>query len=418
MQSGPDQVTFHVSPNTSELALEMLLLNHENEAYSVPNHSSFQFSSENQTVVVSPNTTYKLFTADHLCRSDFNPDSVTGREPCIVSTTLSFQAEVRMASLTWLLPSTISNPQIKSKSFKLPPKYIRSHIKILPVCCTKSSPWEPSPVTYTPLDEADNKFLEKTANIFETMSSEDAVEAPVVKKDETAETKSKPPKSSVQILKWPLWILGPSLLLTTGMVPTLWLPMSSIFIGPNIASLLSLVGLDCMFNIGATLFLLMADACARPRNPKESCNSRAPFSYRFWNMLASLTGFLIPLALVYASRNGILQPHLPFIPFAILLGPYLLLLSVQVLTEMLTWHWQSPIWLVTPVVYEAYRILQLMRALKLGAELTAPAWMMHTVRGLVCWWVLILGVQLMRVAWYAGFSARATQPKPILAATK
>uniref|UniRef100_A0A7N0ZTQ3 Uncharacterized protein n=1 Tax=Kalanchoe fedtschenkoi TaxID=63787 RepID=A0A7N0ZTQ3_KALFE len=327
-----------------------------------------------------------------------------------------------MVSLTWLLPSTFGHPLIKSRSFTFAPKYshhapqifTHSHSKYSPVCCTKSSPWEPTPVTYAPLDESDVQFLEKTANIFETLSAEDAVEAPIVRTTEATEASSKAPASSAQFLKWPLWILGPSLLLTTGMVPTLWLPISSIFIGPNIASLLSLVGLDCMFNLGATLFLLMADACARPKNPTESCNSKSPFSYQFWNMLASLTGFLVPLALLYGSANGILQPHLPFIPFAILVGPYLLLLSVQILTEMLTWHWQSPIWLVTPVVYEAYRVLQLMRALKLGAELTAPAWMMHTVRGLVCWWVLILGVQLMRVAWYAGFNARATQPRPIL----
>lgn len=62
-------------------------------------------------------------------------------------------------------------------------------------------------------------------------------------------------------------------------------------------------------------------------------------------------------------------------------------------------------WLVTPVVYETYRVLQLMRGLKLGAELGAPAWTVHTIRGLVCWWVLVLGVQVMRVAWYAGFTA-------------
>lgn len=79
------------------------------------------------------------------------------------------------------------------------------------------------------------------------------------------------------------------------------------------------------------------------------------------------------------------------------------------LTEMLTWHWESPIWLVTPVVYEAYRVLQLMRGLKLGAELGAPAWTVHMIRGLVCWWVLVLGVQVMRVAWYAGFTAHLHQ---------
>ncbi|KAK3195067.1 hypothetical protein Dsin_026377 [Dipteronia sinensis] len=36
-------------------------------------------------------------------------------------------------------------------------------------------------------------------------------------------------------------------------------------LGPNIDSLLSLIGLDCIFNLGTTLFLLMADSCARPK---------------------------------------------------------------------------------------------------------------------------------------------------------
>ncbi|XP_065859294.1 uncharacterized protein [Euphorbia lathyris] len=226
--------------------------------------------------------------------------------------------------------------------------------------------------------------------------------------EEAADAKSQP-STQFQFLKWPLWLLGPALLLTTGMVPTLWLPLSSIFLGPNIASLLSLIGLDCIFNLGATLFLLMADACSRPKNLAQASNSKPPVSYRVWNMVASVCGFVVPLMMLLASENGSLQPQLSFISFTVLLGPYLLLLSVQFLTEMLTWHWQSPVWLVTPIVYEGYRVLQLMRGLKLGAELSAPAWMMHMIRGLVCWWILILGIQLMRVAWFAGFTARFRQ---------
>ncbi|KAJ7962113.1 Cytochrome P450 [Quillaja saponaria] len=107
-------------------------------------------------------------------------------------------------------------------------------------------------------------------------------------------------------------------------------------------------------------------------------------------LLTALTGFGIPLLMMFGSQSGVFQPRLPFIPFAVLLGPYILLLSVQVLTEMLTWNWQSPVWLVTPIIYESYRVLQLMRGLKLGAELNAPAWMSHTIRGLVSCWVLIL----------------------------
>lgn len=282
----------------------------------------------------------------------------------------------------------------------------RIHVKHSPVCCTKLTPWEPSPASHTPTDDAGYKFLNKNSNIFETLSSDNTAEAPATKTEEVTDTNNQP-SVQLQFLKWPMWLLGPSILLGTGMVPTLWLPISSIFLGPNIASLLSLIGLDCIFNIGATLFLLMADSCARSKNTTQPCNSKPPFSYKFWNVFANTTGFIIPLLMLFGSQKGFFQPQLPFIPFTVLLGPYLLLLSIQILTEMLTWHWQSPVWLMTPVVYESYRVLQLMRGLKLGAELSAPAWIVHTVRGLVCWWILILGVQLMRVAWFAGFTSQA-----------
>ncbi|WCJ22924.1 hypothetical protein M5689_004984 [Euphorbia peplus] len=273
------------------------------------------------------------------------------------------------------------------------------------------TPWEPSPVAYASSDDdAAGTFLETSTNIFETLDSKSRSEA-----EEAVDVKAKSqPPSQFQFLKWPLWLFGPAILLTTGMVPTLWLPLSSIFLGPNIASLLSLIGLDCIFNLGATLFLLMADACSRPKNLAEASNSKPPVSYRVWNMVASLCGFVVPLMMLFGSENGALQPQLSFISFTVLLGPYLLLLSVQFLTEMLTWHWRSPVWLVTPIVYEGYRVLQLMRGLKLGAELSAPAWMMHMIRGLVCWWILILGIQLMRVAWFAGFTARFRQ-QPVTA---
>lgn len=272
------------------------------------------------------------------------------------------------------------------------------------VHCANTSPWEPPTTKYASEDE--ETLLNETGNnLFETMNSSiQPAEASLTKTEQHVEA-SNGSLLQLHYLRRPLWLLGPALLLVTGVVPTLWLPISSIFLGPNIASLLSLTGLDCIFNIGATLFLLMADSTARPNNASRDCNSKPPSAYQFWNMFASIAGLLIPLAMLVASQKGLVQPQLPFISFMVLLGPYFLLLSVQMLTEMLTWHWRSPVWLVTPVVYEAYRLVQLMRGLKLGAELVAPSWTMHTVRGLVCGWVLVLGVQLMRVAWYAGFTS-------------
>ncbi|MCD7468375.1 hypothetical protein HAX54_006463 [Datura stramonium] len=276
------------------------------------------------------------------------------------------------------------------------------------ICCSNQSSWEPAPVSYVPSNNIEDKFLEGTTNIFETMSSSKPDEFSLTEAQGLTDVKSQPPLQ-LQYLRWPVWLLGPAILLATGMVPTLWLPISSVFIGPNIASLLSLTGLDCIYNLGANLFLLLADSCARSPDTNQDSSSKPPFSYQLWNMVANVMGLVIPLIVLFGSQRSFLQPQLPLISYAVLLGPYLLLLSIQILTEMLTWHWKSPVWLVTPVVYEAYRVLQLMRGLKLSAELGAPSWMLHTIRGLVCWWVLILGMQLMRVAWYAGFTAQTHQ---------
>ncbi|KAK1430361.1 hypothetical protein QVD17_13038 [Tagetes erecta] len=285
-----------------------------------------------------------------------------------------------------------------------PANYTRLATKHRSICCTNVTPWDPPPVTYALKDDTTKgEFLTASTTFFETLNSDQTKSA------ESLTTNAKQ-VSKLGYIRWPMWIVGPLVLLATGMVPTLWLPVSSIFLGPNIASLLSLTGLDCIFNLGASLFLLMADACSRPNSAgQDPCLSHPPFTYRFWNMVATVSGFILPLAMLLGSEKGLFQPQLPPISFAILLGPYLLLLAVQMLTEMLTWHWESPVWLVTPVVYETYRVLQLMRGLKLGAELSAPAWTLHVIRGLVCWWVLVLGVQVMRVAWYVGFTAQLHQ---------
>ncbi|PIA35678.1 hypothetical protein AQUCO_03500196v1 [Aquilegia coerulea] len=312
-------------------------------------------------------------------------------------------------------PNKIKSPRCLKSSWKFQMRSVHHfHFKHQPILCTNLSPWEQSPITYEEDDDDDKggKFLRKGVNIFESMSTDTT--AKTLDEDDTREVEDEDEEevsvqSQQQPLKWPLWVLGPFIIVVTGMAPTLWLPLSSVFLGANVASLLSLIGLDCIFNIGATLFLLMADACARPKNGIQICNSEAPGSYRFWNMIASVVGFVVPLTMLFASHKGVFQTQLPFISFGVLLGPYLLLLAVQMITEMLTWHWKSPVWLMTPVVYEAYRVLQLMRGLKLSAEIGAPMWTVETIRVLVSWWVLILGVQLMRVAWFAGFTARARQ---------
>ncbi|XP_072957924.1 uncharacterized protein [Typha angustifolia] len=281
------------------------------------------------------------------------------------------------------------------------PSICMSRFKNLPLLCTKNLAWESS-LPYASTEDGD---IIKGSNTVEPIDAEEPPEVPFLQSENDVIELKNQPSMLLQPLKWPMWLLGPSVLLVTGAIPTLWLPLSSVFLGPNIAGLLSLVGLDCIFNMGAMLFLLMADACGRPKESSSVRVSHIPSAYKLWNLGASLLGFLIPLVLLFASYKGTLQPHLPSISSAVLLGPYLLLLSIQVLIEMLTWHWKSPVWLVAPVVYEAYRVLQLMRGLTLATEVGSPAWMVEGLRGLVSWWVLVLAIQLMRIAWFAGFTS-------------
>ncbi|PUZ48195.1 hypothetical protein GQ55_7G226500 [Panicum hallii var. hallii] len=275
------------------------------------------------------------------------------------------------------------------------------HFENLVLRCAKNLSWESS-LPYASME--DDASIIKGPNAIEPIDTEEAPEIPIFQSNQDVVEVKNEPSMQLTAFKLPMWLIGPSILLVTGIVPTLWLPLPSVFLGPNIAGLLSLVGLDFIFNMGAMLFFLMADACGRPENNIFDLKKQVPVSYRFWNLTASIAGFIAPFALFFASCRGTLQPQLPFIPFAVLLGPYLLLLSVQMLTEMLTWRWKSPVWLVAPVVYEGYRVLQLMRGLQLADEISAPGWMVQSLRGLVSWWVLVLGIQLMRVAWFAGLS--------------
>lgn len=140
-------------------------------------------------------------------------------------------------------------------------------------------------------------------------------------------------------------------------------------------------------NLGVTLFLLMADSCSRSKLSTQSCNNKSPFSYKFRNMLATSNFCIIPLMKT-------------FITSAVLSSLYLLLLSIQRPAEILTWHWQSPVWLA---VCKAYRLLQLITGLKLVPELSTIMYPNMSR------WVLIFGVPLMRVVAWSARAARQQQ---------
>ncbi|ONL97203.1 hypothetical protein ZEAMMB73_Zm00001d028861 [Zea mays] len=129
--------------------------------------------------------------------------------------------------------------------------------------CTKNLSWETS-LPYASAE--DDASIIKGTGVVEPIDTEEAPQIPILQSDEDVVEVKNEPSWHLKAFKLAMWLVGPSILLVTGIVPTLWLPLSSVFHGPNIAGLLSLVGLDFIFNMGAMLFFLMADACSRQEN--------------------------------------------------------------------------------------------------------------------------------------------------------
>lgn len=212
--------------------------------------------------------------------------------------------------------------------------------------------------------------------------------------------------SSSGKLGWPLWLFGPLILLGTGVIPTLWLPFVPLFEGSATAGLLALAGLDGIFNLGASMFLLMTDSCARKRrhflkNGDRLCHE-IPLGYKVWTLFVNVVGLLGPLIAYVGSKSGFFGAEPALLPIAAMVVPYMSLLLVHTLVELLVWRWKSPVWLIVPLVYGCYSVLQLSRGLQLGLALGTPLWTIEAVKGLMSWWVIVLSVQLMWIAWFVG----------------
>lgn len=216
--------------------------------------------------------------------------------------------------------------------------------------------------------------------------------------------------SAAKKFSWPLWIFGPLILLCTGVIPTLWLPCVPLFEGSATAGLLALAGLDGIFNLGASMFLLMTDSCARSWRwfLKKGDHPRyeLPPGYKGWTLFVNIIGLLGPLVAYLASKRGFLGAEPALLPMSAMILPYLCLLLVHTCTELLVWKWQSPVWPILPLVYDCYSVLQLSRGLQLGQALGAPMWTIEAVKGLISWWVLVLAVQFMWIAWFVGSSQK------------
>ncbi|KAI5057815.1 hypothetical protein GOP47_0027830 [Adiantum capillus-veneris] len=245
---------------------------------------------------------------------------------------------------------------------------------------------------------ADNFYGDDDDTLFEP-----AHDSSVISSAKISTTERNSPSEN---LGWPLWLFGPFILLGTGVVPTLWLPSVPLFAGSATAGLLALAGLDGIFNLGASIFLLMTDSCARNQRHFHKNGPRLgheiPSSYKFWTLFVNMVGLLGPLIAYVGSKSGCFGAEPLLLSIAAMIVPYVSLLLVHTLVELLVWKWQSPVWLIVPLVYGCYSVLQLSRGLQLGQALGAPLWTIEAVKGLISWWVYVLSVQLMWIAWFVG----------------
>ncbi|KAG6532584.1 hypothetical protein ZIOFF_006433 [Zingiber officinale] len=136
-----------------------------------------------------------------------------------------------MASLTWFSVSSPrkvipNNQAFKWRSSKLPRQVQKPILrrKCLTLCSSNLFPWEASP-PYATTEDGDG--IIKGSNIVEPIDADDKLGIPIFQGEEEAiiDMKSQPPTLQ-QPLKWPMWLLGPSVLLATGMAPTLWTRLS------------------------------------------------------------------------------------------------------------------------------------------------------------------------------------------------
>ncbi|KAE8721267.1 Detected protein of unknown function [Hibiscus syriacus] len=282
-----------------------------------------------------------------------------------------------------------------------------------PSFAARSFQWEPSPVTDTLTEKAGENCLEKSSELFETLP-ESKDEVSVTNAKDLTDTTNQP-VARFLFLKWPLWLLDPSLLLDTGMVQTLLPPTSATFypICGSIGSLHSASSSESPIWLVTSAVYEAYRVLQLTRGLKLGVELNAPK----W-MMHTIRGLVCWLELVDSSLPLQLMLDSNSHWYAICLNVLWLKvfsfpddglelvdssLPQQLMLDSNS-HWYA---ICLNVLWLKVFSFPDDGGLKLGVELNAPEWMMHTIRGLVCWWVLILGVQLMRVSWFAVFKARA-----------
>lgn len=136
---------------------------------------------------------------------------------------------------------------------------------------------------------------------------------------------------------------------------------------------------NLLFFGAATAFLAIVGWAWREAKP-YSLPQPLPGWFKIWFGTVQIGGGLLPIAaLIWGWWQG-------YESVLVVLIPYLIMLAVQILSELVTLRWQTVVWVMVPYLYIPYRVWQLVEGLSILAPVDELNWIRNLLLfNLVLW---------------------------------
>lgn len=170
------------------------------------------------------------------------------------------------------------------------------------------------------------------------------------------------------------WILGPAVLVTSFIFPSLYLRriLCTIFEDSLLTDFLILFFTEALFYCGVAIFLLLIDRMRRPL-ASASADEKKGLAPQLVHRISSVAALVLSLTVPMVTM-GLVWPWTGPAASAAL-APYLVGITVQFAFEQYARYCKSPSMPVIPILFQVYRLHQLNRAAQLVTALS------FTVRG-------------------------------------
>ncbi|XP_031374677.1 uncharacterized protein LOC116189244 isoform X2 [Punica granatum] len=170
------------------------------------------------------------------------------------------------------------------------------------------------------------------------------------------------------------WFLGPTVLVTSFILPSLYLRriLSTIFEDSLLTDFLILFFTEALFYCGVAIFLLIIDRVRRSI-AFDSADAHQRTSLQFGQRISSVATLVLSLIIPMVTMGFVWPWTGPAASAA--LAPYLVGIVVQFAFEQCARYKKSPSLAVIPIVFQVYRLHQLNRAAQLVTALS------FTIRG-------------------------------------